>query len=212
MVCSAGSAGCPDRDIFVREYSMDPENIDIGVIAEEFGHAAFGLPDLYTTDIEGSISQLGDHGIRFVERPTGWHAAGALPALVPLHGWLGEAGRDRLHRLRDVKVGQLSLRPSHTEQGIKINLPDKEVNYINPIGTGNAWWSDVGDLLTNSIAHEFDLTGTTAPDVLLQQLTGAWRSIGTVATWRSRPTAALPGRPARYGRLLHPKLAQWQQH
>ena len=51
-----GSVGCPDRDIYVREYSMDPENIDIGVISEEFGHAAFGLPDIYTTDAQGSPS------------------------------------------------------------------------------------------------------------------------------------------------------------
>ena len=27
-----------------------------GVIAEEFGHAAFGLPDIYTTDAQGSPS------------------------------------------------------------------------------------------------------------------------------------------------------------
>ena len=31
LACAAGSVGCPDRDIFVREYSMDPENIDVGV-------------------------------------------------------------------------------------------------------------------------------------------------------------------------------------
>ena len=35
---------------------MDPENIDVGVISEEFGHAAFGLPDIYTTDAQASPS------------------------------------------------------------------------------------------------------------------------------------------------------------
>ncbi len=56
LACTMGSAGCPDRDIYVREYSMDPENIDVGVISEEFGHAAFGLPDIYTTDAQASPS------------------------------------------------------------------------------------------------------------------------------------------------------------
>jgi len=56
LACAKGSTGCPDRDIFVREYSMDPENIDVGVISEEFGHAAFGLPDIYTTDAQASPS------------------------------------------------------------------------------------------------------------------------------------------------------------
>jgi immune inhibitor A len=56
LACEAPSAGCPDRNIYVREYSMDPENIDVGVISEEFGHAAFGLPDLYTNDYSNSIA------------------------------------------------------------------------------------------------------------------------------------------------------------
>ena len=56
LACAKGATGCPDRDIYVREYSMDPENIDVGVIAEEFGHAAFGLPDIYTTDAQASPS------------------------------------------------------------------------------------------------------------------------------------------------------------
>ena len=56
LACTAGSTGCPERNIYVRSYSMDPENIDIGVISEEFGHAAFGLPDIYTTDYQASPS------------------------------------------------------------------------------------------------------------------------------------------------------------
>jgi M6 family metalloprotease-like protein len=56
LACTAGSTGCPARNIYVREYSMDPENIDVGVISEEFGHAAFGLPDIYATDTQASPS------------------------------------------------------------------------------------------------------------------------------------------------------------
>ena len=51
--CVAGTHGA-NRDIYVREYSMDPENLDVGVISEEYGHAAFGLPDIYSTDGQAS--------------------------------------------------------------------------------------------------------------------------------------------------------------
>jgi hypothetical protein len=37
LASAKGSPGSPDRDIYVREYSMDPEGLDVGVIAEEFG-------------------------------------------------------------------------------------------------------------------------------------------------------------------------------
>ena len=61
------------------------------------------------------------------------------------------------------KVGQLSLRPKGTEQGLKINLPDQVVETPNPLGTGKAWWSDRADLADFYLAHEFDLTTATAP-------------------------------------------------
>lgn len=164
LACAAGSAGCPDRDIFVREYSMDPENIDIGVIAEEFGHAAFGLPDLYSTDYQGSIANWA------IMESGSWNGplAGMQPAPFPLWfryiiGWANPVEYDFTTPEALIKVGQHSLRPWGTEQGIKINLPDKEVAIPNPLDSGQAWWSDVGDLLTNNIAHELDLTGTSAP-------------------------------------------------
>jgi immune inhibitor A len=164
LACSAGSAGCPDRDIYVREYSMDPENIDIGVISEEFGHAAFGLPDMYTTDYDASI---GDWAIM---EAGSWNGklGGMQPAPFPLWfrmlvGWADPVEYDYTTGPVTTKVGQLSLRPKRTEYGIKIDLPNKEVTTPNPLGTGQAWWSDVADLAENTIAHEFDLSGASAP-------------------------------------------------
>jgi immune inhibitor A len=164
LACAAGSVGCPDRDIYVREYSMDPENIDIGVIAEEFGHAAFGLPDLYQTDYQGSVAFWA------IMESGSWNGilGGMQPAPFPLWfryliGWSQPAEVDYTTALAEFKVGQHSLRPPGTEQGIKINLPDKAVVIPNPLNSGQAWWSDKGDLLTNSIVHEFDLTGAAAP-------------------------------------------------
>ena len=164
LACTAGSAGCPDRDIFVREYSMDPENIDIGVIAEEYGHAAFGLPDLYTTDYDSSISNWA------IMEAGSWNGklGGMQPAPFPLWfrmliGWANPVQYDYTTEVATVKVGQLSLRPKRTEAGIQVNLPDKEIVVPNPLGTGQAWWSDVADLVQYTIEHEFDLTGTSAP-------------------------------------------------
>ena len=164
QACTAGSTGCPDRDIYVREYSMDPENIDIGVIAEEFGHAAYGLPDIYTTDAENSVANWA------IMSAGSWNGplAGMQPAPFPgwfryVIGWWDPVDLDYTTDLVDVKVGQHSLRPDGTEQGIKINLPDQSITIPNPLDTGQAWWSDRGDLVQNTLTHEFDLTGTTAP-------------------------------------------------
>ena len=164
LACTAGSAGCPDRNIYVREYSMDPENIDVGVISEEFGHAAFGLPDIYTTDAQASPSNWA------IMEAGSWNGklGGMQPAPFPLFfrylvGWADPVELDYSTASTTVKVGQLSLRPKGTEQGIKINLPDTVVSVPNPLGTGKAWWSGQADAVDYTIQHAFDLHGTTAP-------------------------------------------------
>ncbi len=164
LACAQGSTGCPDRDIYVLSYSMDPENIDVGVISEEFGHAAFGLPDIYTTDAQASPSNWALFEAGSWNGPLG----GMQPAPFPLVfrylvGWAHPVELDYATKPATVKVGQLELRPKATEQGIKINLPDTVVDTPNPLGTGKAWWSDRADLADFYLAHDFDLTGTTAP-------------------------------------------------
>jgi immune inhibitor A len=164
LACAQGSTGCPDRDIHVLSYSMDPENIDVGVIAEEFGHAAFGLPDIYTTDAQASPSNWA------IFEAGSWNGklGGMQPAPFPLVfrylvGWAKPVEMDYTTKPRMVMVGQLSLRPKGTQQGIKINLPDQVISTPNPLGTGKAWWSDRADLADFYLAHDFDLAGTTAP-------------------------------------------------
>lgn len=163
LACTAGSTGCPDRDIYVREYSMDPENIDVGVISEEFGHAAYGLPDIYTTDYPNSVAFWAIMSGGSWNGPLG----GMQPASFPLWfryvvGWSNPVELDYTDQ-GVFRVGQHSLRPAGTEQGLKVNLPDQEITIPNPLGTGDAWWSDVADLAQHTLAYEFDLTGTTAP-------------------------------------------------
>jgi immune inhibitor A len=164
LACEAPSVGCPDRNIYVREYSMDPENIDVGVISEEFGHAAFGLPDIYTTDYQASPSNWAIMEAGSWNGPLG----GMQPAPFPLFfryliGWSSPVELDYTTGPVTLRVGQHSLRPHGTEQGIKINLPDQVVDIPNRAGTGQAWWSDRADLADFYLAHDFDLAGTTAP-------------------------------------------------
>jgi immune inhibitor A len=164
LACAMGSTGCPDRDIYVREYSMDPENIDVGVIAEEFGHAAFGLPDIYTTDAQASPSNWAIFEAGSWNGPLG----GMQPAPFPLVfrylvGWANPVELNYNTEPTDVTVGQLSLRPSGAEQGVKVNLPDTVIETPNRAGTGKAWWSDRSDLADFYLAHDFDLTAATAP-------------------------------------------------
>lgn len=164
LACFVGSPGCPDRDIYVLAYSMDPENIDVGVISEEFGHAAFGLPDIYTTDAQGSPSNWS------IMEAGSWNGklGGMQPAPFPLFfryliGWADPVELNYSTKPTAVKVGQLSLRPKNTEQGIKINLPNQVVETANLAGTGNAWWSSRADLADFYLAHDFDLTTATVP-------------------------------------------------
>jgi immune inhibitor A len=163
LACKAGTHGA-DRDIYVREYSMDPENLDVGVISEEYGHAAFGLPDIYTTDYQASPANWA------IMEAGSWNGilGGMQPAPFPLFfrylvGWAKPVELDYTTGLTTAKVGQLSRRPAATEQGVKINLPDQVVDTANPMGTGKAWWSDRADLADFYLAHDFDLTGATNP-------------------------------------------------
>lgn len=164
VVCEAGSAGCPDREIRVKEYSMDPENIDLGVIAEEFGHAAFGLPDLYTTDIQASISNWA------IMESGSWNGilGGMEPAPFPLWfkyllGWVDIPEVDYDSPATVTKIGQLQRTPKGLAPGLKINLPDKEVVTENPLATGQAWWSNLADGVSYTLTRSIDLTGATAP-------------------------------------------------
>jgi immune inhibitor A len=164
LACAKGTHGAT-RDIYVREYSMDPEHLDVGVISEEYGHAAFGLPDIYTTDADASGADWAIMEAGSWNGPLG----GMQPAPFPLYfrylvGWANplEVAYDKAG-VTTAKVGQLSLRPKNTAQGIKIDLPDQVVDVDNPLGTGKAWWSDRADLADFYLAHDFDLTGATAP-------------------------------------------------
>ncbi len=164
LACSAGSPGCPDRDIYVGPYSMDPENFDIGVGAEEFGHAFFGLPDLYTTDYTNSISNWAIMSAGSWNGPLG----GMQPAPFPgwfrwLIGWWDPVEVNYDDPDLEVTIGQLSQRPEGTEYGMKINLPPREEFIPNLAGEGKGWKTDIPDLSFAYAWRFFDLSAATPP-------------------------------------------------
>jgi len=167
LACSAGSPGCPDRDIHVYDYSVDPENFDVGVGAEEFGHAALGLPDLYTWDSGNSVAHWAIMSKGTWNGPLG----GMQPAPFPgwfryTLGWWSPAEIPYDTGPVEFTVGQFSQPPPGYEEGVKINLPDRVVTLESPLGSGRSWWSGAGDMLNNALILPLHLEGAEAPITL----------------------------------------------
>jgi len=164
LACSAGSTGCPDRDIYVGPYSMDPENFDVGVGAEEYGHAAFGLPDIYTTDYTVSVADWAIMSAGSWNGPLG----GMIPAPFPawfryVIGWWDPVEVDYDDPALEATIGQLSQRPEGTEYGMKINLPPREEFIPNLAGDGKGWKTSIPDLSFGYAWRFFDLSTATPP-------------------------------------------------
>jgi immune inhibitor A len=166
LACEAGSVGCPDRDIHVLDYGMDPENADTGVLAEEFGHAAWGLPDIYTTDYQASVANWS------LMEAGAWN--GPLGGMIPapfagwmryVVGWWDPVVVEYDDPETETMIGQLSLRPEGTEQGMKVNLPDAVRFLQDPYAGEYMWWGGQGDLMDNAVRHTVDLTDKTEASV-----------------------------------------------
>ena len=129
-----GPAGFPkvggikigDSDIWIRDYTTEPENGGLGVFAHEFGHD-LGLPDYY--DTEG-----GENGTGFwnLMSSGSWlgHGKGTI-GTTPNHmgateklflGWLDYATVDQGERAT-VKLGP-SYHATKKPQAVVVNLPD----------------------------------------------------------------------------------------
>ena len=89
-------------DIYVDPYTVQPENLDLGVLVEEFGHNFFGLPDLYTTDAQNSVGLLVRDVGRLLGRLDRRRDAGRHAALVP---------HERLVRRRLVQLAGADAHP-----------------------------------------------------------------------------------------------------
>jgi immune inhibitor A len=166
-----GGAKIGDSDIWVGDYTTEPENGGLGVFAHEFGHD-LGLPDLYDT-------QGGDNGTGFWTLMSGgsWLNHGT-DSIGTTPGYMGAWEKLQLGWL-DYKVvpyGQDSTvklgpadKPASTSnyQALITPLPDKTVTtaYNKPHSGSYEWWGGADDSLNNTLSRTIDLTGKTSGSV-----------------------------------------------
>lgn len=158
----------PSDDYSVAGYNIDPEQLDLGAVQEEFEHQ-FGLPDLYSRDLSNSNAFWGAHSAGVWGGPLG----GARPVGHNLWqdwvlGWRHPLVIDhddpRLlsGRLR-LDIGRARYTPEGVADGVIVRLPDSELPKENLAGTGTGWFSGSGDLLDNRVSRSFDLGAASAP-------------------------------------------------
>ena len=162
-----GGTRIGSSNLWIGDYTVEPENGGLGVFAHEFGHD-LGLPDYYDTN-------GGDNGTAFwtLMSSGSWlghgpadQAIGTTPGLMGPEeklelGWLdytevapGQTATANLgpsqHTYDDPKT-----KTNESDQAIKVNLPDKQVStaYTTPPEGTKAWWSGRGDGLNNTLTR-----------------------------------------------------------
>jgi immune inhibitor A len=130
-------------DLQVSNYIVQPEDSGVGVFAHEYGHD-LGLPDLYDT------SGAADSDVDFWDLMASGSHTGAIFQATPTHmglwdkwvlGWADPVMLNPGTTARDVQLGQTSLTPRGTRDGVKINLPNKVVTLAEPHSGANMWYS-----------------------------------------------------------------------
>jgi len=160
--------GDTSDDYFVEGFNVDPEQLDVGGIQEEYEHQ-FGLPDLYTVDGATSNAWWGAHsagawgGELGGTRPVGhnlwqdWMLGWRDPLVIDYNDPLLLTGN------LEVDIGRARYTPEGTEDGVVVRLPEEIVNIQNEAGEGIGWYSTSGDLMDKRVTKQFDLSSATAP-------------------------------------------------
>ncbi|WP_262283325.1 immune inhibitor A [Micromonospora sp. MA102] len=139
----AGGYTIPGTNLKVSNYIVQPEDAGVGVFAHEFGHD-LGLPDLYDT------SGNADSDVDFWDLMASGSHTGEIFQALPTHmglwdkwvlGWADPLEVSAGDHSRLVKLGQTSRTPVGTEDGIKIDLPDKVITLAQPHSGANMWYS-----------------------------------------------------------------------
>ena len=143
VVDDRGTADTAD-DIRLRGYTVQPENLNLGVLVHEFGHD-LGLPDLYDTSGLGN-----DTVVWWGLMSTGSHP-GRLKGSDPTHmepwsklmlGWQTPRVIPPTSDADTFTLGQASQPPAGSERSLIIPLPDTVVRtVVLPDGSREAWHS-----------------------------------------------------------------------
>jgi immune inhibitor A len=138
-----GGAKVPGHDLYLSNYIVQPEDAGVGVFAHEYGHD-LGLPDLYDT------SGAGESDIDFWDLMNSGSHSGPIFQSMPTHmglwdkwvlGWADPVELKPGDKKRTVNVGQSSRPLKGTEDGVKIDLPDKTVTLATPHSGSGMWYS-----------------------------------------------------------------------
>jgi immune inhibitor A len=141
---AAGGYAVPGTGVRVNNYIMQGEAAGVGVISHEYGHD-LGLPDLYDT------SGAAESDVDFWDLMSSGSHTGPVFQSIPVHmglwdkyvlGWVDPETLGVGSSARDVKVGQTSRTPKGTEDGIRVNLPNKVVNRATPHSGEAMWYSN----------------------------------------------------------------------
>ena len=139
----AGGAPVPGTNLRLSNYIVQPEDSGVGVFAHEYGHD-LGLPDLYDT------SGAADSDVDFWDLMSSGSHSGPIFQSMPAHmgiwdkwvlGWANPVEISPGQSERDVIVGQTSRTPKGTQDGIKVNLPNKVITLAEPHSGSNMWYS-----------------------------------------------------------------------
>lgn len=174
-----GTPDDPADDVRIGPFTLMPEDSDIGVLVEEFGHSFFGLPDLYTNDAENSVGwwapmsagiwggELG--GTRPVNMPLWFRMQARCPGDLDC-GWadpvatvpytttpqvfvIGQAGMPAGGQVPDGAHAGATV-----QEGLRIELPPQVESVPNRASEGGGAYSgaEAGETLT--LERELDLS------------------------------------------------------
>jgi immune inhibitor A len=151
----AGGVQIPGTDLWVGDYTIEPENGGVAVFAHEYGHD-LGLPDHYDTSYRGenssafwglmsSGSWLGDDQVEGIgDKPNDMSAWDKLQL-----GWLNYEVADRASETFKLGPSEYNTRQA---QGLVVPLPNKTKTIELPqAADGQAYWSTMGDNINTAM-------------------------------------------------------------
>jgi immune inhibitor A len=153
----------PTAGIKVVNYFMQPENVEVGVLAHELGHD-LGLPDYYDTSGGGTADP-----VWWAIMNTGSHSGPGAIGTMPSHftswskfvfGWIDPVMITDTSATEVITIGQVSNPPAGTDDAAFVRLPDQDVLIRAPHSGSMVWWSNFDVAWGDArLAHDVDLTG-----------------------------------------------------